>query len=431
MNITLEDPNIQCLCRTLDREKLYATLQAQTDSDIFREYFTGSHSAVIADTPVFIGREHAEKMRSVISAIEKIAQTPEYCRAVAAHAPTIAQFDPGARGVMMGYDFHLGPDGPKLIEINTNAGGALINAYLAQAHRACCGMTANAEPSDLQSMDPANAIFESFIGDWRRQRGDAPLETIAIVDEDPQSQFFYPELLLFKTLFERRGVRAVIAPPETFEHSNGALICDTRSVDLVYNRQTDFAFEKVQSAAIRSAYLANDVVVTPNPRVHALLADKRNLIFLCDEDLLRQWNVDEYSIELLAGAIPRTVVLDPDRADSFWADRKKLFFKPAAGYGSKAAYRGDKITRRVWEEILQNDYVAQEIVPPGERNVRLDDDVKTMKVDVRNYTYDGSILLTAARLYQGQTTNMRTPGGGFSPAFEMRASTSCDCRTAY
>lgn len=328
MNITLEDPNIQCLCRTLDREKLYATLQAQTDSDIFREYFTGSHSAVIADTPVFIGREHAEKMRSVISAIEKIAQTPEYCRAVAAHAPTIAQFDPGARGVMMGYDFHLGPDGPKLIEINTNAGGALINAYLAQAHRACCGMTANAEPSDLQAMDPANAIFESFIGDWRRQRGDAPLETIAIVDEDPESQFFYPELLLFKTLFERRSVRAVIAPPETFEHSNGALICDTRSVDLVYNRQTDFAFEKVQSAAIRSAYLANDVVVTPNPRVHALLADKRNLIFLCDEDRLRKWNIDDNTIKLLTDAIPRTVVLDPDRADSFWADRKNCFSNP-------------------------------------------------------------------------------------------------------
>ncbi len=425
MNTALEDPNIQCLCRTLDREKLYATLAAQTGSDIFREYFTGSHSSVFADTPVFIGREHAETMRSVILAIETIAQAPEYRLAVAGHARDIAEFDPGARGVLMGYDFHLGPDGPKLIEINTNAGGALINAYLAQAHRACCGMTANAEPSGLQSIDPANAIFESFIGDWRRQRGGAPLKKVAIVDEDPESQFFYPEFLLFKNLFERRGVRAVIAPPEAFEHRDGALVFDGRSVDLVYNRLTDFAFKKDQSATIRSAYLANDVVVTPNPRVHALLADKRNLIFLCDEDRLRQWNVDDNTIELLTGAIPRTVVLDPSRADSFWAARKKLFFKPAAGYGGKAAYRGDKITRRVWEEIVQSEYVAQEIVPPGERNVRLNEDVKTMKVDIRNYTYDGSILLTAARLYQGQTTNMRTPGGGFSPAFVINADAYC------
>jgi len=36
------------------------------------------------------------------------------------------------------------------------------------------------------------------------------------------------------------------------------------------------------------------------------------------------------------------------------------------------------------------------------------------------YTFDGTILLSAARLYQGQTTNMRTPGGGFAPVLEVR-----------
>jgi len=39
------------------------------------------------------------------------------------------------------------------------------------------------------------------------------------------------------------------------------------------------------------------------------------------------------------------------------------------------------------------------------------------KMDVRLYTYGGRILLAAARLYQGQTTNFRTPGGGFAPVF--------------
>jgi len=33
------------------------------------------------------------------------------------------------------------------------------------------------------------------------------------------------------------------------------------------------------------------------------------------------------------------------------------------------------------------------------------------------YTYQGAALLTAARIYQGQTTNFRTPGGGFAPVF--------------
>jgi hypothetical protein len=38
----------------------------------------------------------------------------------------------------MGYDFHVGAQGPRLIEINTNAGGAFLNALLARAQRACC-----------------------------------------------------------------------------------------------------------------------------------------------------------------------------------------------------------------------------------------------------------------------------------------------------
>ena len=38
-----------------------------------------------------------------------------------------------------------------------------------------------------------------------------------------------------------------------------------------------------------------------------------------------------------------------------------------------------------------------------------------LKVDVRLYTYRGAVLLAVARLYQGQTTNFRTPGGGFAP----------------
>jgi hypothetical protein len=39
----------------------------------------------------------------------------------------------------------------------------------------------------------------------------------------------------------------------------------------------------------------------------------------------------------------------------------------------------------------------------------------TLKYDLRVYAYAGEIQLLAARLYQGQTTNFRTPGGGFAP----------------
>ena len=81
--------------------------------------------------------------------------------------------------------------------------------------------------------------------------------------------------------------------------------------------------------------------------------------------------------------------------------------------GSRASYRGDKLTRRVWGEMAAGTYIAQEVVTPSERHVGAGN--APLKTDIRCYAYRGRPLLYAARLYQGQTTNFRTPGGGFAP----------------
>ena len=57
---------------------------------------------------------------------------------------------------------------------------------------------------------------------------------------------------------------------------------------------------------------------------------------------------------------------------------------------------------------------AQRIVPPSERRVAHPEGERDPKLDLRCYAYAGKVQLTAARLYQGQTTNFRTPGGGFA-----------------
>jgi len=69
---------------------------------------------------------------------------------------------------------------------------------------------------------------------------------------------------------------------------------------------------------------------------------------------------------------------------------------------------------------MQGGYVAQKLAVPGERSVCVNDAEATpLKFDVRCYVYDGQLQLVAARLYQGQTTNFRTPGGGFAPVRVM------------
>jgi len=58
-------------------------------------------------------------------------------------------------------------------------------------------------------------------------------------------------------------------------------------------------------------------------------------------------------------------------------------------------------------------------VPPSSRTLRVGDASVELKLDLRNYVYAGHVQLIAARLWQGQTTNFRTPGGGFAPVLTV------------
>ncbi|PMX94971.1 hypothetical protein C1Y18_36510, partial [Pseudomonas sp. MPR-R5A] len=77
---------------------------------------------------------------------------------------------------------------------------------------------------------------------------------------------------------------------------------------------------------------------------------------------LREWGFDPAIVDTLVAGIPATERVDKASAERLWAGRRQFFFKPAGGYGSKAAYRGEKLKKSVWAEILESDYVAQAYV---------------------------------------------------------------------
>jgi hypothetical protein len=336
---------------------------------------------------------------------------------VLAAAPAIARHSPAAHGVFMGFDFHLSTEGPQLIEINTNAGGALLSLLVGRAQRACCAPVRELvrSPTDVARIDAA--FVAMFRREWALAGRDRPLRRVAIVDEQPPEQYLHPEFVLFEHLFRRNGIQASIAAPHELAYAGGILRHAGEPVDLIYNRLTDFYFEQPEAAALRSSYLDDAVVVTPHPRAHALYADKRNLALLSNADALTELKVDPTARAVLLGGIPATEIVRSDAAERFWRDRKQYFFKPATGFGSKAAYRGEKLTKRVFAEVIAGDYVAQRLVPPSERTIRLNDQSVPLKLDLRNYVYAGHVQLLSARLYQGQTTNFRTEGGGFAPVF--------------
>ncbi|GAB6051019.1 hypothetical protein JCM16106_18700 [Hydrogenophilus islandicus] len=417
--------NHACTCQSLDRERLFAHLQALATTTPELPALFAERPHLIAPVALFVPESDLATMRAVVAAVERLASTPQWAALALADAPPLARVPSAARGVLMGFDFHLTERGPQLIEINTNAGGVMINAVIRAAQRACCPELA--AKLEMEAAQPlvTEKLLAMFRAEWARCRGSEPLTTIAIVDDAPKSQYLYPEFLLFRELFHRAGYRAVIADATALTASEGRLWAMEGSgrdaVDLVYNRLTDFALTEPHHAALAEALASATAVVTPHPRAHALLADKRRLVTLSDEAALVELGVDGETRALLLAHVPATLLVTPANAATLWTERRAFFFKPVAGYGSKAAYRGDKVTRRVWEEVITaGDYVAQAYAAPAVRPVPVAGEEGAplpLKFDVRAYAYGGEVLLFAARLYAGQTTNFRTVGGGFAPVF--------------
>ena len=384
----------------LDRAALEEAFRAQVPE--FREAVATGHEHLFADVPVFISPAQLRMMYEVIAAVEQVVGLPGW------QEPESDDDRPRAKGVFYGYDFHLNEQGAHLIEINSNAGGAFLNALLIGSQDAT-KMPGKAVA--IENLQPA--FIEMFRNEWRLERGSAPLRNIAIVDEQPELQYLYPEFLLAKQLLETAGIAVYIADPVALLVREDGLYFGREKIDMVYDRLTDFYLER--HVALSNSRVLGQVVMTPHPHAYAKYADKRNLARLTDAAGLRSLGASEADIATLRAGIPPTIVVDASMEEMLWNERKNLFFKPNIGYGSKGAYRGANLTKRVFGGIMRGDYVVQQLVPPGERAVCPPDSEPVMlKYDVRCYVYEGKIQLAAARLYQGQTTNFRTTGGGFA-----------------
>lgn len=391
--------NSDCSAARLDQAALQHALQTQGEA--WHELVSERCPYLFAAAPIFISPAQLRTMYQVISAVEKVVALPGWLKQTDAPRPA-------AKGVFFGYDFHLNEQGVHLIEINTNAGGGFLNQLLIDSQRDAGLPGKSASIENLEQ-----AYIAMFRNEWRLERGSAPFATLAVVDEQPEAQYLYPEFLLARKSLASAGIEVHIADPSALQLRDDGLYFGFEKIDMVYNRLTDFSLQR--HAVLRQACLGGKVVLTPHPYGYAQYADKLNLARLSDVDVLRALGAQEDDISVLYAGIPATVAVGPEMAEQLWQERKLWFFKPASGYGAKGAYRGEKVTKRVFSEIMQGGYVAQKLALPGERQVCTEEGTTAMlKYDVRCYVYDGQIQLVAGRLYQGQATNFRTPGGGFA-----------------
>jgi glutathione synthase/RimK-type ligase-like ATP-grasp enzyme len=383
-----------------------------------------SRPGLASGSVVFVDQSDARAMDRTIRLIDRALRSAPFRDRVHDRCPSIARLERAPAEGILGFDFHLGEALPKLIEINTNPGGLLINHALAGALAACCDCLGDRLDGLAAGRIPLDDLPARVVALFGQQCPTRPTGTsrrhVVIVDDEPTQQYLYPEFLLYRALFESAGWHADIVDPQQLQLRDARLWLEDEPVDLVYNRLTDFHLDEPRHAILRLAHESGAAVLTPDPAAHARWADKRLLVWLRDESLLAEAGLDAGDRQHLLRSIPATEIVTGAASADLWRRRKQLFFKPVDGYGSKAAYRGDKLTRATFERILATPYVAQALAPTSMRRVEYDGQQVDLRVDVRNYTHDGETWLRAARLYRGQATNFRTPGGGFAPVLTLR-----------
>jgi hypothetical protein len=420
--MNLEYLNETCACMPIDPSKVAHTIAG---ASLELQNSLAQRPVMFAGSPVFISPSDLAEMQTLVSSIERVLHSAEFeeilqQRSKDRHKAFAQKFCRGGStpGLFMGYDFHMTREGPRLIEINTNAGGAFIvqNLYNSLSNMPLCGGNWGGPT------DPA-WMYNMLIREWQHAGRHGIPQTLAIVDEAPKTQFLHPDFVLARRYFEDYGIQVYVADPAEMKIQHGDLTLQGETIDLVYNRLTDFYFDNPAHRELRDAWMSNAVVVSPSPAHHARFADKRNLVLLSTHQHLLRKDLPE--TDTILRTIPQTWLVTADNAAHLWRNRKGLFFKPADGFAGRGAYRGAKLTRRVWADILSRkdgSYVAQEQVQAPARWI--DASGMALKYDVRAFSYDGEIKLLAARVYQGQTTNFRTPGGGFAPVVLLGNDTS-------
>lgn len=286
--------------------------------------------------------------------------------------------------VCMSYDFHINSEGkPELIEINTNS------AFLALGLELYSFLNINNPAGVFTEYD----LIKMFQDELNLLKIDDP--SIAIIDENPEQQKLFAEFLIYRELFQKHGWRS-----EIFDISQ---VTKLRAYSLIYNRYTDFYLQDEKSASLKSLYNEGLLNLSPNPHEYFLLADKQRLI---------DWN-NQVDLEKPSSLLMACELL-PEEKDNIWKNRKKYFFKPKSSYGSKQVYKGQSMSRKMFDEIYSENFVAQQLSVPSQVTFEQDGQKIDFKYDLRCFVYKNELQLIVARLYQGQTTNLQTFGGGFA-----------------
>jgi len=339
---------------------------------------------------VAISYVNFQKMLEFSRHMIDLKKNSAYLQAIQADIPETADAMHDEASILMGFDFHLTDEGPKLIEINNNAGGLYIGdaGWMAQ------------DKLSVWTDELETRILSMFPDSW---------QNIAIMDEDVTAQYMYPEMQAYAELLRQDARQVFVVSPDDIELRVDGLYVENQRLDAIYNRHTDFYLDTPELSHIRDALMVSQVKLNPHPRSYALLGHKARMVDWWRTGLLESC-VSNEQVDMIRQLVPKIHLMREWDKDELWASRKKWVFKPSARHGGKGVVLGKAMSRKRFASLDLDDTVVQQLVPAS---VVSHKDVD-YKFDVRLYMHGEHLIAMAGRLWRGQVTNFREEGSGWT-----------------
>jgi hypothetical protein len=353
-------------------------------------------SNLICNEEVIVSKENIKKIKNFIQATFELKQSENYQNYL------IEKYQypfekKSHHSLFMSYDFHIDQNQePKLIEINTNAAFWLLGYELYQLNF----------KKDSALFCDLEELKRNFQEEYSLSQKKEEIKSIQIVDEKTSQQRMLIEFLCFNDLFKSWGWKSDISDVDQLKSSN-----------FIYNRHTDFYFTNSVSHDLKKVYEDGSACVSPHPFEYFLLADKERIVDWSESSFLNKF-LNFESSEVIRKVIPISQKITLENSEEIWKQRKYKFFKPMRSFGSKQSYKGASVSKKIFEECVQQGFIAQDYIQPEEVEVKTEQGLEKMKYDLRCYVYKNKLQMIIARVYQGQVTNLRTPFGGFTTCLQ-------------
>lgn len=339
------------------------------------------------------------------------------------------RLDPGPPDVLLSrLDAFIGPDGPRFIEINSDAPAGLgYGDRMAEVFTRLPAFRAFQARHRVAYHASVPAAVNAVLGVPTR----TATPVVAIVDfAEVKTR---GDQVILQRAFEERGVRCVLADPREMDLRDGWLWAGSQHVDLVYRRALlpELLEKRDEVRPFLRAYDSRVAVFVNSFRCR-LSEDKVFFALLTDEAFAPLLSAEERA--LVARCVPWTRRVaerhtlrggrEVDLVPHVVEHREELVLKPAHGYGGREVFIGAETPAGEWENAVraacQGPWVVQERVAIPEEVFPVCEDgaiaFKSFKVNANPFYAGGADVGAVARASVSSVINV-SAGGGSMPTF--------------